>query len=460
MLYKEALMMKKMKYFSVLLGVMMSATPAFAIKYAGDGLAKVWGGRPQTTCVSESNFPGAAYIDNDAGSDGVNAFNGDCRRGYGRKLMVALDITDKGARFCPLFVYGLAYGWHDPTYTRYGRYGDDSNCVWLCLPGYTGTECQDTISASYAPSSADAAVLNRDTYLGKYDGKASAEIETSVPGFYEHSQNMCYSKNTTSENDMILAITGFVPSGHGAWVQQTAVTAHRFFGWGWHGLTCHCDNPKLSKEKRCEKHKVSINVLHTDSAGENMGYKGTLVCMNGYEPNVARDDCVVIEPATAPNPDRCDAADEDFDAAEHKVVEFTRAVGTTPASCKFRCAKDGHGFESAASKKCVSCPTESTGIPKHGVSASTGVCVTCADNYMYDVTTGECEEMMILKESDLMYGIGKQASKSSTPCWMAMDLEDYRKCIFGESTTGSGNSDADADSDDADDQSDDSGEGK
>lgn len=422
---KEAVMMKTSK---LLLGLMfcMSSLPAMAIQTVAEDVRSVWGDWPKQTCLTAGadNFPTSAYIHAKADSD-VSAFNGSCRRGYGRRLLVAVDVTKTGARFCPVFVYGLADGWHASTWTRYGRYGDNTNCVWMCLPGWTGENCAESSQNGSETSMYDMEDFRLDRYLGKYDGVGSSEVEPSLNGFFGQSANWCYGNNSKSESDMVLAVTGFLPSGNGAWVQQTAVTAYRYFGWG-HWLSCDCNGDSSRERKRCEKHRVRIGVPNTDSAGEGMGYKGTLVCKIGFKPNPTGDDCVAIN-AGVFSEKGCKEAAPAYDSTKHRILEYKPKTTKNVASCLFTCQETGYALESISSGECVPCPQEL----RQGVS-SEGVCLKCDNKHLYDSETGACVEAQMLKESDLLYGIGKAASKTTVPCWMADDLENYTKCIYSE----------------------------
>jgi len=221
-------MMKKILYLLCILIV----SPAFAGGKDVSAFIEQWGNNVFNTCPSH-NFPSDAYV---ADMGEYNAYGGDwngdfCKVGKGYKIMAALSVTDTGAYFCPVFVYALAPGWNKDTHTRYGRYGGANDCAWLCLPGWTGERCE---TKSENGTTCDLSELRRENYA-KYSGQGTAEAETEIAMFKMDVNQKCYGKNTNAEHDMILAITGFLDNGHGAYVSQVNVVGYRYWGWASNG---------------------------------------------------------------------------------------------------------------------------------------------------------------------------------------------------------------------------------
>lgn len=379
--------------FAVILG----STGAFA----GGGnnvkdLTELWGGGKLSAC-------GTNLISGTEACIGASQASG-CKekaiyaRNYtdewATQMMVALQVKEGGAYFCPVQVEGKNKNKKN-AWTEYAMIGDSSRCVWLCRAGYSGAQCEQATGSDTA--SCDVMELKRNDYSNLKRVVSGANIEDSVAMFVWNQYYGC-GVNKGQEHDMILAIKRYAPGGHGAWVQQMTVRAQRE---GW-------------------KHMISWAAIYPATGAQEQ-----LVCKNGYKPNAALTDCVEINANVCAEAQACTGW-TGFDETIHKFVK------TTNQSCyEFRCKGDGMAFPSESDRTCSACETSMRG----GVAPDTGVCVKCEAGTVFStkaVNSGYCGSALGYVKTDLQYGKDKTKNTNPEPenqCWTQTETDVYKSCV-------------------------------
>ena len=137
-------------------------------------------------------------------------------------MMVARDINEHGAYFCPTQVEGKnknkSHAWTE--------YADAHGpCHWLCKNGWGGDRCQTQV-----PEDCDATRIQKSDYANIGRVASGSNIENAVVMFDRAITDKC-GLHGTQEHDNILAIVRYAPGGHGAFVRQMIVRSERD-GWG------------------------------------------------------------------------------------------------------------------------------------------------------------------------------------------------------------------------------------
>ncbi|MGN0917119.1 MAG: hypothetical protein ACI4NZ_02830, partial [Candidatus Enterousia sp.] len=298
------------------------------------------------------------------------------------QMMVAMDITENGARFCPVQVEGKNKN-KGNAWTEYAELGS-SNCVWLCKEGYTGDKC--ALSASESKT-CDVTELKAANYSSITRVETGANVEDRVPMFVFNKYYGC-GDDKGQEHDIILALKRWLPSGHGAVAQQMVVRAERS---GW-------------------KHMISWATIYPASGAEEI-----LLCKDGYKPNSARTDCEAINAELCQRSQTCNGwGGDDYDSSQHNLVQ---REGTT--CYEFRCKKQGYAFDSATNRTCTECATNL----RDGVNPVTGECVKCEVGKIFNKNasnTGYCSDAVAFSKIDMQYGKGatKNTRTLKDQCWV------------------------------------------
>ncbi|MDE6481791.1 MAG: hypothetical protein K2L25_03175 [Alphaproteobacteria bacterium] len=306
------------------------------------------------------------------------------------QMLVAMKVTANGAQFCPVQVEGKNKN-KGNAWTEYAAAG--SNCVWLCKAGFSGDGCTTELSAV---SSCDPTPLKASNYSSIGRIASGANIEDSVAMFAFNNYNGC-GVHKGQEHDIILGVTRWTPSGHGAFVQQLIVRAERS---GW-------------------KHMDSWATIYPAAGATEI-----LVCKNGYKPNAAGTDCDEINMNVCAQAQACSGwSNAGFDEKQHVMVQ---ASGQT--CYEFRCAQQGYAFQSAADRTCVECSSSL----RDGAHPVSGLCVKCEIGKIFNRETGECADADAFNKSDMQYGKGKNKSAQSDitkQCWTFSIPEEYTVCV-------------------------------
>ena len=304
-------------------------------------------------------------------------------------VMLARKIVDNGAYFCVTQLQGANKNKGDAWTVYYEPSGGTTECVWLCKAGYSGDGCTQTSVAS-----CDSTPLLRSSFDGyKIETKRSVNIEDTIPRFLKGIYKNC-GVHKEQEHDMVLAITDWTKSGHGAFAGPVIFRAERS---GW-------------------KDMVSTVTLRKASASP------TLLCKHGYQPNSDATDCTEADSTLCAMNDLCDGwSNNEFDKASHVLKSINGCY-------QYRCLQ-GFAFQSEGSRTCVEC----TGDARVGIPYNTGVCVKCQKGDVFDEDNSSnnyCSGAGTLTVQDLVYGRGKnQTTKWEEQCWLIVEPEEYRKCL-------------------------------
>lgn len=318
---------------------------------------------------------------------------------YALQMMVAVNINEHGAYFCPIQVEAKNKN-KGKSWTEYAMIGATSGCRWLCAKGYTGSECAADASSNRV-TTCDTSPFVRNNYDDLKRVTSGANIEDEIVKKSSDKEEECEGQRTKQEHNVILAITRWAPGGHGAWVRPLVVRAQKE---GW-------------------KDMVSWPVLY---------YTGTteiLLCVDGYKPNDDGTDCVAINADICPEvPSMCPGWTE-IDEGLHMVVQ------SAGKNCfEFRCKGENQAFASITNRSCIECPTNSRG----GMSSVDGTCVKCEAGKVFNnkatSTATHCGEAIAYTKSDMQYGKGK--TKNNNPdvakqCWTMTETDAYRECVTG-----------------------------
>lgn len=321
---------------------------------------------------------------------------------YSYQMMIATDVNEKGAYFCPIQV--TTSNWDSGTQSslKYVRLSDD--CRWLCKEDYSGVGCQDAVGSS--TTFCDVSDFKKANYDGLTISLSGGNIAESIAQFLKKTNRhkVCVARFRQQEHNIVLAVTGWAPGGYGAFVQPMVIRA-RF----------HRDGGKLD----------AWPAVYPMGDSDDL-----LVCVSGYAPNLAKTDCVQINSelcnqATSGCPD---LANQGYDGTIH--TEYMPAGKKCP---DFRCKDNNQAFASLTDKTCVSCPSSM----RVGVSPIDGTCVSCEQGTVFNgraINRNQlCKPAIRLTKTDMQYGFGY--TKNSRPdvadqCWGLGQIDEYRACVL------------------------------
>lgn len=330
---------------------------------------------------------------------------------FSYQMMIATDVNPNGAYFCPVQV--TTDNWLAGTQSSLKYVQLNDNCRWLCKEDYSGVGCQDAVGSSTTFCDVD------DFTKADYDGlgisQSGGNIAESIAQFLkkENRHKICVARFRQQEHNIVLAVTGWAPSGYGAFVQPMVIRA-RF----------HKDD----------------NTYDAWPAVYPMGdSKRLLVCVSGYAPNKAKTDCLQI------NSELCRQAKEGCSDLANQGYDGTIHTEYMPAGAEcpdFRCKNNNQAFASITDKTCVSCPSSMRG----GVSPIDGTCVSCELGTVFNgrATDSEhlCKPAIRLTKTDMQYGFGY--TKNSRPdvadqCWGLGQIDEYRACVLASVSSATNN---------------------
>lgn len=334
-------------------------------------------GRYKDTCKGnysiDANSPSACVLGDDMGI----------------LMMVAREVNENGARFCPTTIYAekkkKGNAW---TYYSEPAQGTQT-CYWLCKPGFGGESCQST-----TPTGCDSTLIRRDDFNNLTMAR-EPQFEDAIPMFHWNEYQGC-GANKGQEHDMILAISDWLPSGHGVYAAPFSIRARRE---GW-------------KSKR-----GGIEAWPTGEA--------TLLCKNGYTANAAGNDCEPIDETACALTQMCSNwPSNGFDEATMSL-DYNDNMGCYT----YRCREKGYAFPSSTDRTCQPCTENLRG----GASPADGVCIQCDIGYIFDETasgSGYCVQAAGYDKTDMQYGTNQsKETPLNNQCWMIAEAEEYSDCV-------------------------------
>ncbi len=391
-------MMKK-----VLLSLMtvLMANPAFAATGKTNAVAKLlaqWGGGNWDNCGAHAIEGSEACIGATKNCKTRNMYARNYTDEFALQMMVAVQINEHGAQFCPIQVEAKNKNKKN-AWTEYALIGGTTGCQWLCKDGYSGMNCS---TAPAEVATCNPAEFKRSNYDGLKRVASGANIEDDIAMFNWNHYYGC-GLNKGQEHDSVLAITRWAPGGHGAFVQPLIVRAQRE---GW-------------------KDMVSWPSIYY-----RVGASEVLACMNGYKPNAGGTDCVEISANICAEAQACSGW-SGFDETLHKFVQRENS------NCfEFRCKGENMAFVSASDRTCVECPSGLRG----GASPVDGTCVKCDSGKVFNnnatSAANHCGDAYAYTKTDMQYGKGKTKNNNPKPenqCWTKMETDVYRECVVSGS---------------------------
>lgn len=399
--------MKLIKKIFLIIVLSIIANPAFA-KISVNDLISSWGSPTMLTCFAQGvEKPCVGNSLKDSSGNCLNwlpsgnpAANRGTESNQGATLlMVARKVIANGGYFCVTQVQAANKNKNTDAWTTYYEpSGGTTSCVWLCKSGYYGSGCTQT-----TPSSCDSTTLLRSNFDGyKLATSGSTNIENDIPRFFDGTYRSCGLRKE-QEHDMILAISGWTTSGHGAFAQPMLVRAERTSGM---------------------KDVQSTITLKTGTSTP------VLLCKNGYKSNAAGTDCEVVNNNLCTMNSLCSGwTKTSFNNTLHTLKEINGCY-------QYRCVQSGFAFASDTDKTCTAC----SGDARVGIPDDTGVCVKCPKGEIFDndnSTNKYCSKAKVLSTQDLIYGSGKnqQTTTWGDQCWLIIEPSEYRDCVLNTPAT-------------------------
>lgn len=393
---KRLLFLSVCTYLSLVAGTNIAAAAGSVQQLSG-----AWGGGVMGICKQHAFLGngGNACI---GATSNCNNIGLRARQGAGNsvnasafQMLVAVDVREHGAKFCPVQIEANRDA--DDTCgesmsLQYAKLMEgDNGCVWLCKSGYSGDGCMAATTTS-----CDTAKLDAAAYSGIRADSARDDIR-GIPTFDKGDRN-CYSEEMCggepaspfSPHEMILAVSRWTQSGHGAFVRQMVVSAAR------QGT----NNPL-----------TYVNVFFASKAGSAFSPE-TLVCKNGYKPNGDSSDCVAADPKLCPQ----EPESPPYDTQTPSSNSGSRQCGS------------GQAYEDDNKTVCIPCTGLHNGIVND-------VCKQCGDTGIFNKKTNKCATVSVkLSKTDMLYG--KDHTKYSKPnvldqCWSIADSAKYKTCVLG-----------------------------
>lgn len=344
-------------------------------------------------CVGGS-LSGCKNWINPQNNDNVGANRGTAQDEGAILMLVARDVNENGAKFCVTQLQGANKNKKNAWTVYYNPAGNITNCFWLCKAGFSGEGCSAGVATG-----CDSVPIRRSDFDKYKIATSGPSVEGEIFMFHWDENKSC-GVHKKQEHDMILAISEFLPSGHGAYARPMVFRAERA---GW-------------------KHMVSTATLWW--AGDK-----TLLCKDGYQPNPGKTDCVAINQNTCNMNSMCTGWNPtDFNESAHTM----HANG----SCyEFRCMTPGTAFTSSTNRTCIEC----TGDNRVGIPSATGVCVRCPTGKIFDdnaSASSYCRDAAQYNTQTMAYGKGRTRNADlKDQCWTMLESDEYKACVTGVPTS-------------------------
>lgn len=408
--------------------VMIILCSANAYAWDASSYADAWGA-PATvsTCGNLDNAEAVIGPNKAECFGGKDNNNDDCKVSgnyymVGLMMMVARDLNENGAYFCPTIITCDRNRWEmgqtsdkKPYWTIYKELSNvsSSDCIWLCKSGYSGVGCQERTNNVCNPTKISRSKWDDESFYMKGNVK---DVEDVVAMFAQSEKASCvrYVSGvwpSPMEHDMILAISRWTESGHGVWVSPFVARADFY-------STRYSNGPGTAFTYR-------------------VGHE-TLLCMPGYEPNFQNDDCIPVDEtvcnvtAAIEGGTTCDRKKEQyvsFDAFDSSTMEMHYFDAD---SCYgVLCSQAGYGFNPQTGvAECIDCGL--TDI-RNGID-NYGRCIRCNTGQIFNSATGKCVSAVALDWNRLKYGPNKsEQTPINQQCWTQPDQYSYSDCIWGNS---------------------------
>lgn len=245
---------------------------------------------------------------------------------YGILMMVARETTVGGAYFCPTMIIGRNKN-KGNAWTTY--HDADGACVWLCRKGYTGEKCLQTQSSVTSCDTTKLLQSDYDSVVAVSDEVTS--VEDRISNWGANNKVGC-GVHKNQEHDIVLAISNWLPSGHGAKVRPYMIRATRS---GWADMVSWIDvYPAAATGNEKSDNTVEL-----------------LACKNGFKPNVSGTDCEPIDNNICGIKNWCAGWSESgMQDSNHKEIMVGECL-------QWRCKDSKYGLNKPGGTSCSPCGT-------------------------------------------------------------------------------------------------------
>ena len=405
------------KNIIAVIGYIFMTMPAMAWhSWISDAILKNWGGRANFSGCGITKTQGC--IGKKLREKNCSAYDAQLKMGnrwecggdkrvYGYTFMLAREVNEHGAYFCPTTLYnhcGISTNFSEPLGNR--------TCVWLCMEGWTGDRCETSV-ADYK-GACDIVPFLRTNYDDVLPDPGAVDMEWNFLYVRADSRYTCKARNgrdTTPEHDIVIAIDRFLDSGNGAIARMMEVNGQQV-PVSRYGHDGHSD----------------MRIYPASASAEH------LLCKRGYKPNAARTDCEPINPAECNQAIMSQKMCSGWDLSQFdENIHVAELVG---GCYKYKCKQANYTFASVSDHKCIECAKGLRGGPH----PNDGTCVKCDAGFVFnaeDATNNYCSKAIGLTHVDLTWGKGKTKGdyKTSTDvkqqCWTKVSPDEYRDCILG-----------------------------
>ena len=280
---------------------------------------------------------------------------------WGKNLMVAVEATVGGAKFCPVTVGASNSNNYHATWLGYKAHSTDlgkGKCIWLCREGYAGDKCEQKIEGNNIDYCDYEYSLQKSDYSFIEKGRGSIDIKNSVSVF--SAKCIDGSGRWYEGVEGLVLISDWLTSGNGA-----KIRAYRAYGYG----------TTESGEK-----KSILRIIYNGNS--------QLGCKRGYKPNEDKTDCVPIDVAKCGDTSSvtwCGGWDgtQNFDTESHTLV-------TVSGCSQWRCSDSTKALKSVGAKECVDC--------SGGANPEDGTCMTCPAGSYYDKNANDTNEFGVVQK--------------------------------------------------------------
>jgi len=312
------------------------------------------------------------------------------KHGLATTVLIAREIYENGARFCPTRIKGSNTDYMLDGNIVLLSYQDNPSftCYTICKSGYHGSNCDETGVSGICGNTNYESVLEGKL---KIDTKSDVSLSSySISAFHAGSETSGYGlSQVEAYQSTTLGIIGYVP--HGVIVAPikilatAGVTSSISVNTNGRTTTLCASGYTLNNEK-CEKTNCSNPDLKLKKPGKQLDDNGKKFCDN-YE---------------------------NYDATKHDLVE--------ESSCYSYVCKEG-GFDTKYNHKdCI----EDCGKTKQSGVLDTGYCKVCNDNQMFNGT--ECASYTELSMLQL-----KKGFQEIFDCWQEFGGNNYKTCVLCKS---------------------------
>lgn len=315
-------------------------------------------------------------------------------------VFIAQNITKTGAEFCMNRVLENKARW----IVYFLPKDNKSKCFWLCQPGYGGADCSESANGNIC-------------YPEKISKTAFNEYETNQSEDTAYTENQDWliirhsfpAINASAEGEVFIAITDWVPSGHGAFV-----------------------SPVMAQGENFDSDDITKRTIRIEKIG-----KDKLLCAPGYKPNAGNTDCEPINSTT------CTFAGMKFCSGfeKDKYNESVHSLKADSSGCyRYFCKNSTQAFPSVLDKSCKDCAKPGRGGP----SMTDGSCVVCPAGKYFDQKLNDCRDASAYSKSNMQFGRNNSTKEKPivNQCWSITEPSAYKKCVLSGGTSGgnSGNS--------------------